>query len=258
MEKPDPIRASTLQSEGINHGFFTRDGGVSKGIYQGLNVGLGSDDNRQHVEENRERVAENLQVQPNSLLTVYQVHSPDAVTVHEPWQSDTRPQADAMVTNTPDLAIGVLTADCGPVLFCDAENKVIGAAHSGWKGATGGVLENTISAMEKLGAKRGKIHAVLGPTISKDAYEVGPEFVERLVTMDKANETYLSASKNINHAMFDLPAYILNRLQNSGVTAEWTGQCTYADENRLFSYRRKTHRNEHDYGRQISAIKINS
>jgi len=176
--------------------------------------------------------------------------------VHEPWAANYKPQVDALVTATPDLAIGIQTADCGPVLFLDPENRVAGAAHSGWKGATGGVLENTISAMETLGAERQHITAILGPTISAENYEVGPEFVERLVQQDSQNDRWFRPSEKRDHAMFDLPGYIVNRLEASGIQAGWTGHCTYADEGKFYSYRRKTHRGEKDYGRQISVITI--
>ena len=258
MTKPNPIQSPNLQVDGITHGFFTRIGGVSTGIYKGLNVGIGSDDERALVLENRKRVAQTLGVTPPSLLTVYQVHSPDVIEVNKPWEGDKRPQVDAMVTNKPEIAIGALSADCGPVLFCDGTNRVIGAAHAGWKGATSGVLENTIAAMENLGAQRSHICAVLGPTISHNAYEVGPEFVERLIDMDPSNDVYLTPSQNPSHAMFDLPSYIVKRLTNAGIQATWTGHCTYGDEELFYSYRRKTHRGEVDYGRQISAIKINT
>ncbi|MEM7216419.1 MAG: peptidoglycan editing factor PgeF [Pseudomonadota bacterium] len=256
MNTPIPIESSSLQQEGFSHGFYTRDGGVSTGIYHGLNVGLGSADRREHVIENRQRVENHIGVSKGKLATLYQVHSPDVVKLVEPMSDDERPKADGMVTRTPGLAIGILTADCGPVLFLDSKNRVAGACHAGWKGATGGVLENTIAAMETLGAKRDSIKAVLGPTISGQNYEVGPEFVERLTSIDTGNQKFLEPSTKADHAMFDLPAYIVNRLKENGVSAEWTGHCTYAHEDRFYSYRRKTHRREADYGRQISVISI--
>lgn len=256
MYEPVPIHSDLLNEGNIRHGFHTRIGGVSTGIYQGLNVGLGSDDNRDNVIENRRRVARHEGVASENLVTVYQVHSPDIITVDSPLPLEQRPQADGMVTTEPGITLGVMTADCGPVLFADAGNGVIGACHSGWKGATGGVLENTINAMEALGAKRTQINAVLGPTISAENYEVGPEFVDRLLSLDESNEHYLTPSTTPGHSMFDLPAYIITRLVKAGVNAQWTGHCTYADEERFYSYRRKTHRNEPDYGRQISVISI--
>jgi len=258
MSMPKPIQSQELEDNRITHGFFTRTGGTSRGIYQGLNVGLGSDDEREAVLENRRRVAQTMNVSDENLLMVYQVHSADVALADKPWPMEERPRLDAMVSATPGLAIGIMTADCGPVLFHDDENRVIGAAHAGWKGATGGILENTIAAMEKIGADREKITAVLGPTISQKHYEVGPEFVENLLSLNPANDQYLRPSENAGHAMFDLPAYIVKRLQSHGVKASWTGHCTYSDEANFFSYRRKTHRCEADYGRQVSVIKINS
>lgn len=256
MQSPKPILSQALENEKIAHGFFSRTGGASTGIYEGLNVGLGSDDDRNTVMENRRRVAETMGVSQENLLMVYQVHSADVALADKPWSMKERPKLDAMVSATPGLAIGVMTADCGPVLFQDKTNHIVGAAHAGWKGATSGILENTISAMETIGAERENIIAVLGPTISQRHYEVGPEFVENLRAIDKANDQYFVDSENKNHAMFDLPGYILDRLKSEGVAASWTGHCTYDDEAQFFSYRRKTHRNEADYGRQISVIKI--
>ena len=257
MTTPKPVQSEYLKDKATTHGFFTRIGGASKGIYKGLNVGLGSDDERGIVLENRRRVAENMGVTDDKLMMVYQVHSSDVACADKPWTMENRPKLDAMVSSTPNLAIGVMTADCGPVLFQDAENSIVGAAHAGWKGATGGILENTISSMENIGAERKNIIAVLGPTISQKHYEVGPEFVENLLKLNTKNDTYFIPSINTDHAMFDLPQYILDRLKAEEVKASWTGDCTYADEKQFFSYRRKTHRNEADYGRQISVIKIN-
>lgn len=255
--KPEPILSNQFSDDVVSHGFFTRVGGVSKGIYEGLNVGLGSDDDRSQILENRKRVAEALGANDMGLVTPYQVHSADVLLVDERWDNDARPEVDGLVCTTPDIAIGVLTADCGPVLFEDALNGVIGACHAGWKGATGGVLENTIVAMEVVGAERDQIKAVLGPTISVKNYEVGPEFVERLMDMDGENKVWLKPSEKKQHAMFDLPGYIINRLKSEEVSASWTGHCTYDDEAQFFSYRRKTHCGEADYGRQVAAIKLN-
>ena len=252
----NPIQAQDLRAPNIEHGFFTRFGGVSSGIYRGLNVGLGSRDNRDHVMENRRRVAETFNVDAGKLTTPYQVHSADVLAVNKPWEPKHRPKVDALVTNTPGIPIGILTADCGPVLFADGENRVVGAAHAGWKGATTGILQNTISAMETLGAERNQITAVLGPTISQDNYEVGPEFVDRLLDMQDSHSCYFKPSDKKDHAMFDLPGFIVDRLKEEGVAAFWTGNCTYADEDQFFSYRRTTHRKEEDYGRQVSAISI--
>ena len=254
--QPDPIRSPALDElapNGVRHGFFTRAGGVSRGIYRGLNAGVGSQDARENVAENRGRVAAWLGVGPQCLLSLYQTHSPDALVVRAPFSGE-RPKADALVTDRPGLAIGVLTADCGPVLYADAEAGVVGAAHAGWKGALTGILESTVAAMEKLGARRERIVAVLGPSIGPDNYEVGPEFVERFVAVEAQNERYFTPSPKPGHALFDLNGYTLDRLARTGVAAHGVNRCTYADDDAFFSYRRATHRGEGDYGRQISAI----
>lgn len=254
--RPAPVRSPALDahgSEGIRHGFFTRAGGVSTGLFQGLNVGLGSGDEREAILENRKRVARWLGVAPERLVGAHQVHSPDVVAVEAPF-GGVRPKADALVTDRPGLALGVLTADCGPVLFSDAEAGVIGAAHAGWKGALTGVLENTVAAMEKLGARPGRIVAVLGPSIAQENYEVGPEFVERFVRSDDASERFFVPSARAGHALFDLRGYTLLRLERAGAEAQMVARCTYALEGEFYSYRRATHRNEPDYGRQVSAI----
>jgi polyphenol oxidase len=254
-ERPDPLRSPALDAlaaDGVRHGFYTRKGGVSSGLYGGLNVGLGSKDERAAVLENRARVAAHLGVAPERLCTPHQIHSPRAVTVAAPWAE--RPEADAVVTDRPGLALGVLAADCGPVLFADAKAGVIGAAHAGWKGALDGVLEATIEAMAALGADPARIVAVLGPSISQTNYEVGPEFVARFVSADAENERWFSPSARRGHSLFDLNGYTVERLGRAGVRASSLGRCTYADEERFFSYRRTTHRAEPDYGRQISAI----
>ncbi|KQV64499.1 peptidoglycan editing factor PgeF [Rhizobium sp. Root1220] len=255
---PAPIQSALLTEatgDTILHGYFTRHGGVSEGIYRGLNVGLGSNDERDRVHENRRRVASWFKLPVDRMATVHQVHSSDVVTVDENYDG-TRPSADAMVTAAPGIALGVLAADCGPILFADAEKRVIGAAHAGWKGALTGVLENTIDAMTRLGARRESIVACLGPSISQASYEVGPEFVDRFVAQDPTYERYFVASPKPGHAMFDLPALTVDRLRAAGVRAECLGICTYPDSERFFSYRRTTHNKEPDYGRQISAIAI--
>lgn len=255
QERPAPLRSPALDAlgpDGIRHGFFTRHGGVSTGLYGGLNVGLGSKDDRAAVLENRARVAAHLGVTPERLCTPHQIHSPRAVAVSEPWRQ--RPEADAVVTDRPGLALGVLAADCGPVLFADAQAGVIGAAHAGWKGALDGVLEATIEAMLRLRADPARIVAVLGPSISRENYEVGPEFVARFVAADPGNARWFAPSARAGHSLFDLNGYTVERLGRAGVRASSLGRCTYADEERFFSYRRTTHRAEPDYGRQISAI----
>jgi polyphenol oxidase len=239
---------------GIRHGFFTRKGGVSGGIYASLNGGLGSGDERALVVENRARMAGALGVEASHLVSVHQVHSPDVVHVTAPFTGE-RPKADAMVTDVAGLALAIATADCGPILFADPHAKVIGAAHAGWKGAFGGVIEATVTAMEGLGAARSRIIAVLGPTIGPSAYEVGPEFVERLVGQDAGFARFFAASPHAGHAMFDLPAFIAMRAAEAGIGHFVDlGLCTYSDEARFYSYRRATHRKEADYGRLIAAI----
>ncbi|MGB3501296.1 MAG: peptidoglycan editing factor PgeF [Mesorhizobium sp.] len=257
-DRPEPLIARQLQFSDkpfIRHGFFTRHGGVSDGIYAGLNTGVGSNDTPESVTENRRRVAEWMGVAPDHLLSAYQVHSPDVLVVREPFTGD-RPKVDALVTDRPGIAIGASSADCGPVLFADPHSAVIGAAHAGWKGAFTGVLENTIDAMERLGAERNRIVAVLGPSISQANYEVGPEFVERIISANPANAAWFAPSTNDGHAMFDLNGYTLDRLRRAGVKAHGLDRCTYADENLFYSYRRTTHRKEPDYGRHLSAIVI--
>ncbi len=255
---PTPIECPFLQDPSggpIRHGFFTRQGGVSEGLYQGLNVGLGSSDRRENVLENRTRVAAWFGAPLEKLATVHQVHSPDVVTVDDRYDGN-RPTADAMVTATPGMILGVLTADCGPILFADAENGVIGAAHAGWKGALDGVLENTVEAMIALGARREHIRASLGPSISQRSYEVGPEFIERFLAKDPSYDAFFAASPRAGHAMFDLQGLTVRRLTDAGIRATSLGLCTYPDAERFYSYRRTTHAGEADYGRQISAISI--
>lgn len=241
---------------GVRHGFFTRQGGISNGIYTSLNIGTGSDDDPGFVAENRRRVAADIGGDIEKLLFPHQIHSPDVVTVREAWPSGEKPKADALVTAKPGFAIGVSTADCGPVLFADAAAGVVGAAHSGWKGAVGGVLDGAVEAMIALGAKRASIRAVLGPTISADSYEVGPEFVDRFLAEDAANRRYFGDAERSGHKYFDLPGYIVQRLTDLGVAASSLGLCTYRDEKRFYSYRRATHRGENDYGRLASVIML--
>ena len=252
------LQAAALKAlKGIRHAFFTREGGVSQGIYASLNGGVGSNDRPDDVRENRARMAAALGVTPDRFLSLYQIHSPDVMTVDAPWASDARPRADAMVTKVPGLALGISTADCGPVLFADADARVIGAAHAGWKGAFTGVLEATLAAMEKLGAKRGKISVALGPMIRQPSYEVGPEFVERFAAADTANSRFFAPSARADHAMFDLPGYIRSRLEKAGVAQiDDIALDTCADPERFYSYRRTTLRKEPDYGRHINAISL--
>jgi polyphenol oxidase len=250
------IQASSLQGlRGIRHAFFTREGGVSEGIYASLNAGTGSSDAPERVAENRARMAAALGVGPDRLLTAYQIHSPDVVVAEAPWPADQRPRADAVVTRTPGLAVGVSTADCGPVLLADAQAGVIGAAHAGWRGAFGGVIEATIAAMERLGADRARLVVALGPMIRQPNYEVGGDMIEALLKADPDNTRFFVPAARERHSMFDLPGYIAHRLRRAGVDrVEDVGHCTYADEARFFSYRRTTHRREPDYGRHVNAI----
>jgi YfiH family protein len=247
--------ASLAALSGVRHGFFTRLGGVSTGVYASLNCGPGSRDDAANVAENRARVAEFLGAEPSRLLTLYQKHSADAVIVEKPWKDGNAPEADAIVTAKPGLAIGVLTADCAPVLFCDGEAGVVGAAHAGWKGALGGVIEATIKAMTKLGAKPGRITAAIGPAISQEAYEVGQDFMQSFVADAPDSAAFFITDESTGEPHFDLPAYVADRLERAGIgTITDLGFCTYCEETRLFSYRRSQHHGEDDYGRQISAI----
>jgi YfiH family protein len=253
------LTSSALSSlSGLSHGFFTREGGVSGGVYGSLNGGLGSSDSREAVLENRRRMAERLAVSPERFLSLYQIHSPDVVVVEEPWDPLAPPRADALVTRVPGIAVAAASADCAPVLFADARAGVVGAAHAGWKGAFVGVLEATVERMEALGAARGRIVAAIGPTIGRDAYEVGPEFVARFLEADPDNRRFFAGSaRGEGHAMFDLPAYVAARLEGLGLAGiEDLGRCTYSDEASFFSYRRATHRGEPDYGRHLSAIAL--
>jgi len=239
---------------GVRHAFFGREGGVSSGIYAGLNGGLGSNDEPARVAENRQRMALHLGVEPGRLLTLYQIHSPDVVIAEEPWDATSRPRADALVTRLPGIAIGITAADCGPILFADPKARVIGAAHAGWKGALTGVLESTLAAMEELGASRSSTMAAIGPLIRQQSYEVGGEFVERFVEADRGNADFFVPSDRTGHAMFDLASYIRRRLERAGINAiDDTGIDTYADRN-FYSYRRSVHRKEPDYGRHVHAI----
>jgi YfiH family protein len=249
------ITSPDLAAEpGIRHAFFTREGGVSTGIYASLNGGLGSADDPAAIATNRARMAAHLKVEPSHLVSIHQVHSADAELVTGPWPGE-RPKADAMVTIASGVALGISTADCGPILFADSEARVIGAAHAGWKGAFAGIVGATVTAMEKLGARRERILAVLGPTIGPKAYEVGPEFIERFKQENATYSRFFHAAERPAHAMFDLPAFIALRAQEAGIGRFVDlALCTYSDEARFYSYRRTTHRKEPDYGRLISAI----
>jgi YfiH family protein len=239
---------------GTRHGFFTRKGGASSGIFAGLNCGTGSSDLSDAVAINRARVAQAMDLPLSHLVTVNQVHSADVVMLTAPL--DPRPRADALVTATPGLGLAVLTADCQPVLFSDPQAGVIGAAHAGWRGSRDGVLEATLNAMEALGANRAAITAVIGPTISQAAYEVGPEFLDGFLQDDPDSQRFF-ASGTGDRMLFDLPGYSQQRLRQAGIGhAEWTRHCTYRDPERFFSFRRTTHAGEADYGRLISVIRL--
>ena len=251
-----PIQSEALARHGhIAHGFFGRQGGVSEGIYAALNCGLGSKDARAVIRENRRRVADQLGAAPDHLLTAHQHHSADAIVVTEPWMFETMPKADALVTATRGIAVGALAADCAPVLFADGEAGIVAAAHAGWKGALGGVLESAVATMEKLGARRSRIAAALGPCIGPQAYEVGPEFEANFTSQSPENQRFFKRPSAASRPYFDLPAFVLARLGAMQLgKVESCTRCTYSCPDDFFSYRRTTHRGESDYGRQISAI----
>lgn len=250
-----PLEANVLRVSGVAHGFFTRRGGVSTGLYASLNGGVGSSDDPEKVAENRRRMAAHLEVHPANLLVPYQIHSPDALIVTGPFTE--RPRCDALVTGTPGLALGVTGADCGIVLFADTSAQVIAAAHAGWKGALTGVLEATLEAMQRLGATRTSIVAVLGPTIGRQSYEVGPEFLERFVAASQDHASLFTPSDRNGHFLFDLPGFIGMRLTRAGIgTFADLALDTYADAETFYSYRRSVHRGEPDYGRQVAAIAL--
>lgn len=248
----NPLTHDTLDP--LQHGFFTRAGGASSGVFAGLNCGSGSTDQSEIVAINRARVAANLDVLTNHLISVHQVHSTKVIPVTAPLAN--KPKADALVTATPGLALSVLSADCQPVLFADHKAQVIGAAHAGWRGTLDGVLEATVDAMEALGASAENIHVVIGPSISQRAYEVGPEFFETHLAEDDASARYFANGAG-DRMMYDLPGYGLHRLRSRGVaSAEWTRHCTYSDPAQFFSYRRSVHERAADYGRLIAAIRL--
>jgi len=247
-----PIAVDALA--GLPHGFLGREGGISDGIHAGLNVGLGSDDDRAAIHENRRRAV--AAVAPGyELITLHQVHSPDTVVMREAPPDDRRPHADAVVTDRPGLLLGILTADCVPVLFADRWAGVVGAAHAGWKGALGGVTDTALDEMEKLGADRAAIVAAIGPCIARASYEVDDGFVRRFTADDAANERFFADGRRPGHAQFDIVAYVAHRLAAAGVSRVIAlGEDTYAQPDRFFSFRRATHRGEPGYGRQISLI----
>lgn len=251
------IESTVLSRPGLRHGFFTRHGGVSEGLYGSLNIGLGSNDEPARVAENRGRVADAMEVPRDRLVMTWQYHSAVALTVDRPLAAGERPKADAVITRQPGIALGVSTADCTPVLFADPHAMVIGAAHAGWRGALAGVIEATVEAMLAQGAARERILAVIGPTISQANYEVGEDFRQAFLDADPGNDRYFSMPDGAGKPHFDLPGYVAGRLAETGIaTIEDLCLCTYADEEAFFSFRRTTHRGEPDYGRLISAIAI--
>ena len=254
------FQGESLKSDGISHGFFARQDGHSSGIYQSLNCGNGSDDTAENVQGNQAKVAEYLRVSPSELLTLYQIHSNKTVAVTQAWHTADRPKADAMVTDVPGLALGILTADCAPVLFADHNARVIGAAHAGWQGALSGVIENTIEVMGAKGADPKTITAMIGPCIGQSNYQVGPEFRDRFTAADANYSAFFVPSPDParpGHWQFDLKGFVEFKLHSAGVgSISSIGLCSYANPENFFSYRRSVHRNEPDYGRNISAIAL--
>ena len=239
----------------LKHGFFTRRGGVSDGVYRGLNCGYGSGDDNANIDKNRSIAMAKLGINRENLNTVHQIHSANVVVAQAVWSLDERPKADAIVTDNLGLAIGIMTADCTPVLFADPQVGVIGAAHAGWKGALGGVLMETVKKMEQLGADRTQIVAAVGPCIHQESYEVGSEFVDQFLEKNYQNSQFFISSSQNNHYFFNLPRFVLNKLSVLGLSdVQCVSEDTYADETKFYSYRRATHAKEFDYGRCLSAI----
>jgi YfiH family protein len=252
------IQDKTLANlDGVQHRFFTRRGGVSTGLYSSLNCGYGSGDASDNVRENRRRAAVDFDLTEPDLLTVHQIHSTDVLTVaRQRWTSPGAPKADGLVTDRPGIVLGVLAADCAPILLADCDAGVIGAAHAGWKGALGGIVEATVSAMERLGARRESLRAAIGPCIGHDSYEVGPEFPAPFLGQDEANATFFRAAPRAGHFLFDLAGYLARRIAASGVSASATGHDTLTARDKFFSYRRNTLEGVRDYGRGLSAIAL--
>ena len=252
------IEAPSLAGlDGIQHRFFTRRGGVSSGLYSSLNCGYGSGDSPDNVRENRRRAAETFGRRETELLTVHQIHSTEVLTVGDArWTSPGPPKADGLVTDRPDVVLGVMAADCAPVLLADTKAGVIGAAHAGWRGALNGVVEATVAAMEKLGARSDQVRAAVGPCIGRESYEVGPEFPPPFLAQDEANAAYFRPARRAGHLMFDLAGYLTRRIGRAGVTVEATGHDTLAAPDDFFSYRRNTLQGVRDYGRGLSAIAL--
>lgn len=243
----------------LRHAFFTRAGGVSQGLYASNNCGPGSGDAPAAVRENRARCMRRLELPADRLTTCFQIHSAEAVVVEKPWSMDDAPRADGMATATPGVALGILTADCAPVLFADTRARVVGAAHAGWRGAHAGVLEATLKAMASLGARPRDIVAAVGPSIAQRSYEVGPSFPDSFIAEDPVNRDYFAQAPRAGHWLFDLPGYITKRLGDAGVgLIQRCPNDTFVEEDRFFSYRRSCQRGESDYGRGLSVIVINA
>jgi YfiH family protein len=257
MMRPKPITHEILDAGRLAHGFFTRQGGISNGLHGGLNCGYGSKDARESVTRNRTRVAQALAVEPEALITVHQFHSTEVILAERAWAHDEAPRGDAMVSTTPGMALGILTADCAPVLFADAEGGVIAAAHAGWRGALAGVLEATVQVMADQGARRSRIVAVVGPCIAQASYEVGPEFLAEFTARDPSFAKFFAPSAKAGHQQFDLAGFVMARLAGLGLGGSHdVALDTYADDSLFYSYRRACHRDESDYGRQIAAITL--
>jgi YfiH family protein len=251
------IELSSLSLPGIHHGFFTREGGVSAGLYASLNCGFGSKDETVHVAENRARAMKSLRLVPAALVTSKQVHGTETMVVEKPWPEDQAPRADALVTRMPGLALGILSADCAPILFADPEARIIGAAHAGWRGALKGVIESAVAAMEDLGASAPRICAAIGPCIGKSSYEVGPEFPAPFLAQDPANAVFFARAPKAGHFLFDLPGYAEKRLKALGLKRiELSGADTAAEAARFFSYRRACLKGEKGHGLGLSAIAL--
>lgn len=252
------IQAETLKDcPRVRHGFFTRQGGVSAGIYASLNCGYGSNDQPVNVTENRRRALALIALPPEALATTYQIHSADVVEVTQPWPQEARPRVDAMVTTRPSIALGIATADCAPVLLADPAAGVIGAAHAGWRGAVNGVIEAVVRAMVERGAQPARMSAAVGPCIAQASYEVGPEFPQPFLQQDPENRRFFIPSKRAGHFMFDLPGYVVSRLQRLGIgEAASVARDTCAEADLFFSYRRMTLAGDKDYGRGLSVIAL--
>lgn len=257
IKKQHYIQHKELQHEGYTHGFFTRNGGVSQGVYASLNVAYGSKDHPEAVEENRTRIAHTLGASVDRLYTLSQIHSNKVVVISSADDSNHRAEADALVSNEKDVLLGILTADCVPVLFIDPTNHVIAAAHAGWKGAIGGIIENTIESMQSIGAETRQIRAVIGPSIHQNSYEVDQHYYQQFIEHASDYQQFFIPSPTADRYLFDLPRFVLHQLERAAIQhIGWVEQDTYSNETEFFSYRRTTHRQEADFGRQISVIGI--